>query len=423
MRAVEFITEEIKIDHNARTKAWIEKVYAEYPQTWQNNHIMVMGGTGDDQQFAMFELVPSMSKKDAVEVKWFQAYPLRQGVGSRAMQQLQTLAQEDGIALTLYPWDKGQVSQAKLTKFYKGQGFKPTVKGAKNMMWTPEIAEADMSRRGFLKGLGAAGLAAAGGNAFAKAQRTERVIVGPGDTIYSIARNFGINPAEIYKLNKFDRNTRLEVGQQVLVPAVPSSVPSTSTHAKPATATHSTPTHAKPTTSTHSTPTGKVGNNALQEPGFIEKLQKVASSLGVSANALAGIIKHESHFKHHTPNPHSGAVGLIQFTPKTAKQLGTTTQQLAKMTATQQLDYVEKFYKSVGVKPGMDIGDLYMLTFIPTYAGVKNPNVVLGKKGGGILPGTDLSMNRIWAQNPIFSDGKSFFTIKDVKDRLEKFLA
>jgi hypothetical protein len=142
MRAVEFITEEIKIDHNARAKAWIEKVYAEYPQTWQNNHIMVTGGTGDDQQFAMFELVPSMSKKDAVEVKWFQAYPLRQGVGSRAMQQLQTLAREDGIALTLYPWDKGQVSQAKLTKFYKGQGFKPTVKGAKNMMWTPEtVAE------------------------------------------------------------------------------------------------------------------------------------------------------------------------------------------------------------------------------------------------------------------------------------------
>jgi GNAT superfamily N-acetyltransferase len=148
MRAVEFITEEIKIDHNARAKAWIEKVYAEYPQTWQNNHIMVMGGTGDDQQFAMFELVPSMSKKDAVEVKWFQAYPLRQGVGSRAMQQLQTLAREDGIALTLYPWDKGQVSQAKLTKFYKGQGFKPTVKGAKNMMWSPETVLEDLENNG-----------------------------------------------------------------------------------------------------------------------------------------------------------------------------------------------------------------------------------------------------------------------------------
>jgi len=92
-----------------KAKAWIERVYDLYPATWQNNHVMVWG-EGDSQQLAFFELTPSMSKKDAVEVKWFQAYPLRQGIGSRAMKQLQALAQEDNIALTLYPWDKGQVS-------------------------------------------------------------------------------------------------------------------------------------------------------------------------------------------------------------------------------------------------------------------------------------------------------------------------
>ena len=98
-------------------------------------------GKGDDQQFAMFELTPSFSRRGAVEVKWFQAYPLRQGVGSRAMQELQAMAREDDIALTLFPWDKGQVSQAKLTKFYRGQGFKPAVKGSKNMQWDPSINE------------------------------------------------------------------------------------------------------------------------------------------------------------------------------------------------------------------------------------------------------------------------------------------
>lgn len=117
---------------------FIEAVYTKYPQTFQNNHVMPMGGTGDDQQFAMFELVPSLSRRGAVEVKWIQSYPLRQGVGSRAMQELQAMAKDFGIALTLFPWDKGQVSQAKLTKFYKSQGFKPTIKGAKNMAWTPE---------------------------------------------------------------------------------------------------------------------------------------------------------------------------------------------------------------------------------------------------------------------------------------------
>jgi hypothetical protein len=99
-----------------------------------------MGGQGDDQQFAMFELVPSLSKRDAVEIKWFQAYPLRQGVGSRAMKTLQDLAKQDNIALTLYPWDKGQVSQSKLMKFYRGAGFTPTAKGAKTMSW--EVTEA-----------------------------------------------------------------------------------------------------------------------------------------------------------------------------------------------------------------------------------------------------------------------------------------
>ena len=151
MRAQEFLAEDepvrIKIggaEAAAKAKAWIERVYALYPQTMQNNHVMPLGGTGDDQQFAMFELVPSFSRRGAVEVKWFQAYPLRSGVGSRAMKELQALAREDGISLTLFPWDKGQVSQAKLTKFYRGQGFSPTVKGSKAMQWTsdqPGVAE------------------------------------------------------------------------------------------------------------------------------------------------------------------------------------------------------------------------------------------------------------------------------------------
>lgn len=131
----------IKLNDNTRAKEWIEKVYSMFPTMWQNNHVMTWG-EGDDQQLAMFELVPSFSKRGAVEVKWFQAYPLRQGVGSKAMKILQDLAKQDGIALTLYPWDKGQVSQSKLTKFYKGHGFKPTAPGAKNMHWDPaNIAE------------------------------------------------------------------------------------------------------------------------------------------------------------------------------------------------------------------------------------------------------------------------------------------
>jgi hypothetical protein len=146
MRLDDVTTEAIQLSpRSAKAQSWIDKVYDLYPQTWQNNHVMPLGGQGDDQQFAMFELVPSLSKRDAVEVKWFQAYPQRQGVGTRAMRTLQDLAQQDGIALTLYPWDKGQVSQAKLTRFYKGTGFLPTAKGAKTMAWEPSMDEAKMN--------------------------------------------------------------------------------------------------------------------------------------------------------------------------------------------------------------------------------------------------------------------------------------
>jgi hypothetical protein len=134
MRAQEFIAESKQEQWN-----WINKIYSQYPRNPMNPKQFVMVyGQGEDQQLAMFELEPSISKPNAVEVKWFQSYPHRQGVGTRAMKELQSLAAKDGITLTLYPWDKGQVSQRNLTKFYKGVGYNPVNKGGKTMSWTPE---------------------------------------------------------------------------------------------------------------------------------------------------------------------------------------------------------------------------------------------------------------------------------------------
>jgi hypothetical protein len=47
MRATDFIIESvIKLrgtTSSAKAKNWIEKVYAKYPGTWENNHVMVWG--------------------------------------------------------------------------------------------------------------------------------------------------------------------------------------------------------------------------------------------------------------------------------------------------------------------------------------------------------------------------------------------
>ena len=120
-------------------KAWINKVYERFPDTFQNNHVMVLGGEGENQQFAMFELTPGFSQAGpTVDVKWISAHPQRQGVGTRAMEVLKDMAREDGVSLTLYAWDKGQVSQNNLIKFYKKQGFTPKSKGSKSLIWSPE---------------------------------------------------------------------------------------------------------------------------------------------------------------------------------------------------------------------------------------------------------------------------------------------
>lgn len=125
-----------------RVREFIKAMYDKYP-VWpmDGNQRTMVWGTGEEQQFAVFELKPSLSKRGSVEVAWFAAYPLRQGVGTKAMAELQKQAREYSVGLTLFPWDKGQVSQSKLMKFYKQSGFKPAQKGGKAMAWE-NISEA-----------------------------------------------------------------------------------------------------------------------------------------------------------------------------------------------------------------------------------------------------------------------------------------
>jgi len=122
----------------SKAQTFINQVYSQYPE-WpygQADRVMVWGD-GDNQTFAAFKLKPGAGD-NTVNIDWIMAGPeQRQGVGTRAIQQLQKLAREAGIKLTLYPWDKGRISQTSLKRFYKRQGFKPIAKGAAPMQWEP----------------------------------------------------------------------------------------------------------------------------------------------------------------------------------------------------------------------------------------------------------------------------------------------
>lgn len=74
----------------------------------------------------------------------------------------------------------------------------------------------------------------------------------------------------------------------------------------------------------------------------------------------------------------SGATGLIQFMPSTAKSLGTTTADLSRMTVVQQLNYVYKYFRPFkGRLKGL--GDLYMAILWPAAVGKPDTFVLWDK--------------------------------------------
>lgn len=178
-----------------------------------------------------------------------------------------------------------------------------------------------------------------------------------------------------------------------------------------------------PTPATHAASNDELKN--IQDPDFNKKLKKVADTLGINVNDLKAIIHNESRGKPSAvyTNKKTGfrAGGLIGFTEDTCRALGTSLDAILKMSAVDQLDYVLKYYRMVGVKPNMNRGDIYMLTFMPAYKHASD-STVLGRKGGGKLPGTNLSMDAIWRQNAGFSGGhrKDYFTVGDVKDNVNR---
>jgi hypothetical protein len=160
---------------------------------------------------------------------------------------------------------------------------------------------------------------------------------------------------------------------------------------------------------------GKADVASIQDPDFNKKLDKIASALGVDKNAILAVMKQESGLDPKAVNKTSGATGLIQFMPATARGLGTSVEALRGMTAVQQLDYVYMYYKQVGVKPGMNAGDLYVATFMPAALG-KGDGHVLGKAGAGGFSG------KVYAQNKgLDRDRNGVITVADIKNSVNRF--
>lgn len=71
----------------------------------------------------------------------------------------------------------------------------------------------------------------------------------------------------------------------------------------------------------------------------------------------------------------SGAIGLIQFMPATARYLGTSVETLAQMTAVEQLEYVRKYFYPYASRI-KSLSDMYMSILLPRYVGSEEDAVL-----------------------------------------------
>lgn len=121
---------------------------------------------------------------------------------------------------------------------------------------------------------------------------------------------------------------------------------------------------------------------AKVSPTFRERVWWIADTLRLNPDDLMACMAWESgeSFRPDIKNAAgSGATGLIQFMPATARQLGTTTAALAKMSAEDQLNYVYRYFKPYAGRLN-NLGDIYMAILWPKGVG-KPDSYVLWDKG------------------------------------------
>lgn len=142
-------------------------------------------------------------------------------------------------------------------------------------------------------------------------------------------------------------------------------------------------------------PGGPLAWGRKVDPAFRAKLRAIAARLGVEPDALMAVMAFETgrSFDPAIRNSTTGATGLIQFMPKTATALGTSTGALARMSATAQLDYVEAYLKPhAGLLA--EVSDLYMAVLWPKAVGRAPGYVLFAEPSAAYRANRGLDTNR-----------------------------
>ncbi len=148
---------------------------------------------------------------------------------------------------------------------------------------------------------------------------------------------------------------------------------------------------------------------------FVRGVRVVAAALSTDPNFLMAVMWAESRLNPQAQNtrfPLSGgfATGLIQFTPDTARALGTSVDALYHMSNVEQLPYIEKYFRPYAGR---------LKTYFDVYAAVFFP-AAIGKADTWVFETSRLSRSRIAAMNPVIDlDSNGEITVGEFKKYLE----
>jgi len=107
-------------------------------------------------------------------------------------------------------------------------------------------------------------------------------------------------------------------------------------------------------------------NELLNDIDFSNKLNEVCKNIWASKEDMIKMMMAESTLDPRIVNPTSQATWLIQFMPKTAIWLWTSVWKIRAMSWVEQLDYVEKYFKSNSKWIALDsLEKLYQVVFYP----------------------------------------------------------
>ena len=130
---------------------------------------------------------------------------------------------------------------------------------------------------------------------------------------------------------------------------------------------------------------------------FNAKVREIAERMECDPNYLMAVMAFETGetFSPKIRNAAgSGATGLIQFMPATARRLGTTTAKLASMRALDQLDYVEKYFRTATGRQMRSLSDIYMAVLWPAAVGRAESHVLFRKPSRAYVQNRGLDGNR-----------------------------